>query len=209
MRTRVKICGITSVEDAFVAVSHGADALGFVFWPSSGRYLSPAAAGAIIRRLPPMVTTLAVVVDPGADEIDSIVSQSGVDLVQFHGQEPAQFCERCSRPYVKGIRVKSDGDVLEVGDAHPRARAFLLDTYKKGLPGGTGESFDWDLIPPDFGRPVILAGGLNAGNVGRAIAAAQPFAVDVSGGVERAPGVKDPAKIKQFLREVKRVSATQ
>ena len=209
MRTRVKICGITSVEDALTAVSLGADALGFVFWPRSGRYLSPAAAGDIIQRLPPMITTIAVVVDPSLDEIEAIIRQSGVDLVQFHGQEPAQFCAQCSRPYVKSIRVQSAGDAAQVEEAHPYARAFLLDTYKKGLPGGTGESFDWDLIPPDFGRPVILAGGLSADNVGEAIAAVRPFAVDVSGGVEQVPGVKDPAKVEQFLNEVKRVSATQ
>lgn len=209
MRTRVKICGITSLDDAMAAISHGADALGFVFWPKSGRYIAPADAGALIGRLPPMVTTLAVVVDPTGDELASIVDQANVDAVQFHGQEAADFCERCPRPYVKAVRVQSSADVHEASAGHPKARAFLLDTYKKGRPGGTGESFDWDLIPPDFARPVILAGGLTPQNVGRAVTHVRPYAVDVSGGVEKQPGVKDAGKIEQFLNEVKRVAVIQ
>ena len=209
MRTRVKICGIRSVEDAYTAIEHGADALGFNFWPPGSRYISPADAGDIIRQLPPLVATVAVVVEPSGDELADIVAHTQVDMVQFHGDESTAFCESAPRPYIKAIRVQSSGDVTRAGQAHPRARAFLMDAYKKGLPGGTGESFDWALIPSGFTRPTILAGGLNPENVGRAIEAVRPFAVDVSSGVEASPGVKDPGKVQKFLSEVKRVAATQ
>jgi phosphoribosylanthranilate isomerase len=207
LRTRVKICGITSEADALAAASAGADAIGFIFWRQSGRYITPQAAGVIVAKLPPMITAVGVMVDPSQAEVAAIVEQSGVNLLQFHGDENAVLCEQSPRPYIKAVRVRSAEDVQHVARAHPAARGFLLDTYRKGLPGGTGEAFDWELIPDDFAPPVILAGGLNSDYVVQAIAAVRPFAVDVSGGVEVRSGVKDPQKIRNFVKEVERAQA--
>ena len=191
------------------AASHGADALGFIFWRPSKRFVEPAEVPRLTAQLPPMLTKVAVVVDPEPAELSEILALSGADCVQFHGDEPAELCESCNRPYIKSVRVRARSDVEDTLAAHPRASALLLDTYKAGLPGGTGESFDWSLVPLDSGKPLILAGGLNRGNVAQAIAAVTPYAVDVSGGVESEPGVKDPAAIRAFLNEVNRARATQ
>lgn len=202
MSTRVKICGITRLEDAQLAIAAGADALGFVFYEPSPRYVSPTTAAAIIRELPPFVVTTALFVDASETYVRQVLEQTQIDLLQFHGDETPAFCEQFNRPYIKALRVKPTLDLLAEQTRFESARALLLDAYKPGVPGGTGESFDWALIPKALAPKIILAGGLDAGNVARAIAEVKPFAVDVSGGVEASKGIKDANKIKRFFEEV-------
>lgn len=202
MSTRVKICGITRLEDAQLAIAAGADALGFVFYEPSPRYVSPTTAAAIIRELPPFVVTTALFVDASETYVKQVLEQTQIDLLQFHGDETPAFCEQFNRPYIKALRVKPTLDLLAEQTRFESARALLLDAYKPGVPGGTGESFDWALIPKALAPKIILAGGLDAGNVARAIAEVKPFAVDVSGGVEASKGIKDANKIKRFFEEV-------
>lgn len=201
-RTRVKVCGITRFEDAVSAIEAGADALGFVFYPASPRYVTPEAAAHIINRLAPFITTVGLFVNAGHDEVAEIIDLTGIDLLQFHGDENEQFCSAFSRPYIKALRVGGDKNPEHEIERFPTARAVLLDTYRKGVPGGTGEVFDWDLVPEKRHKPIILAGGLRPQNVGSAIKRVRPFAVDVSGGVEAQAGVKDVNKILAFIREV-------
>ncbi len=200
MRTRVKICGITRIEDALEAIAAGADALGFVFYKPSPRYVTPETAGEIIARLPPFVTTVALFVNEPQDEIYRILDISGCDLIQFHGDESAEFCASFNRPWIKALRVKDaeslSGQLVEFRNA----RALLLDSYRPGVPGGTGETFNWELIPENPPRPIILAGGLTPENISSAVQQLQPYGVDVSGGVEAQKGIKDPAKIHAFIR---------
>ena len=202
MRTRVKICGITREQDAAAAVEHGADAIGLVFYPVSPRHVSIERAVAICRQLPPFVTTVALFVNSPADEIARVVDEVGVDLLQFHGQECADYCAQHRRPWIRAIRMKPETDVLAEQAAYAGGRGLLLDAYRPGVPGGTGETFDWARIPPMVGPQITLAGGLDPGNVGAAVRAVRPYAVDVSGGVEVEKGIKDPDKIKAFMHEV-------
>lgn len=203
MRTRVKICGITREQDAAAAVEHGADAIGLVFYPSSPRHVKIERAAAICRELPAFVTSVALFVDAPADDIARVVDEVGVDLLQFHGQESADYCSQHRRPWIRAIRMKPDTDVLAEHAAYAAARGLLLDAYRPGVPGGTGETFDWAHIPPAAGPRIILAGGLDAGNVGRAVREVRPYAVDVSGGVEAEKGIKDPNQIRAFMHEVR------
>ncbi|WP_261841106.1 phosphoribosylanthranilate isomerase [Aliamphritea ceti] len=203
---RVKICGITCLEDALLAIDAGADALGFVFYAPSPRYVSPDVAAEIIRELPPFVTTVALFVDAPVAEIQSVITLTQIDLLQFHGKETADYCEQFSRPYFKALRMSADLDVSATAAEYSSARAILLDAYRKGVPGGTGESFDWQRIPSDLSKPLILAGGLDESNIYRAITEVSPFAVDVSGGVERIKGRKSPEKINTFMSEVARAN---
>ena len=206
VRTRVKICGITRLEDALVAIDAGADALGFVFYAPSPRYVQPARAAEIIQQLPPFVTTTALFVDAPAAEVAAILAQTQVDLLQFHGDETQEYCTQFARPYFKAVRMSPELDVKrEVGRYHS-ARAVLLDAYRPGVPGGTGETFDWERIPADLDKPLILAGGLDQENVQRAIQKVRPYAVDVSGGVELSKGLKDRSKITIFMKEVARAN---
>ncbi|WP_426417519.1 phosphoribosylanthranilate isomerase [Aestuariirhabdus sp. LZHN29] len=200
-RTRAKVCGITRLEDALAAIEAGVDALGFVFYPPSPRFITPVDATAIIRQLPPFVSTVGLFVDAPAAEVDAAISLARLDLLQFHGKESAEYCSSFSRPYIKALRVRDGAQIAAQMTLYPCAQGLLLDTYKKGLPGGTGETFNWELVPAS-NQSVILAGGLDAGNVGQAIAAVRPYAVDVSGGVEAAPGIKDHRKILAFMSEV-------
>ncbi|GGK82703.1 phosphoribosylanthranilate isomerase [Amphritea balenae] len=202
MRTRVKICGITRYEDALAAVEAGADALGFVFYPPSPRYVTPEVAAQIIAQLPPLVTTVALFVNETADQVENIIKTAGIDLLQFHGDEAPEYCEQFSRPYFKALRMSPDIDVVAESERFTKARAILLDAYRPGVPGGTGEAFDWDRIPANLSKPLILAGGLDDKNVAQAISRVQPFAVDVSGGVEASKGLKDRSKITLFMKEV-------
>ena len=204
--TRVKICGITCLEDALQAIEAGADALGFVFYAPSPRYVSPEAAADIIRQLPPFVTTVALFVDAPVAEVQLVIGMTQVDLLQFHGKETAVYCEQFSRPYFKALRMSADIDVSSAAAEYSSARAILLDAYRKGVPGGTGESFDWQRIPSDLSKPLILAGGLDESNIYRAITEVCPFAVDVSGGVERVKGRKSFEKINTFMSEVARAN---
>ncbi|SIQ07911.1 phosphoribosylanthranilate isomerase [Marinobacterium stanieri] len=203
MSTRVKICGITNLGDALAAVEAGADALGFVFYAPSKRYVTPEQAGEIIRKLPPFVTTVGLFVNADVDFVESVLATAQLDLLQFHGDESNADCVRFGRPFIKALRVKPDLDLMQAFSAYPDARGILLDAYRPGVPGGTGEVFDWDLIPDEIAGAITLAGGLDASNVARAVAAVGPYAVDVSGGVEAAPGQKDGAKVSAFVEAAK------
>lgn len=204
MRTRVKICGITRVSDAVAAAEAGADAIGLVFYPPSPRNVDLARAAEIARALPPFVTTVALFVNADRDAIARVVDEIGVDLLQFHGDEDPSFCGQHGRPWLRALRMRPDLDLLAEAGRFGQARGLLLDAYQPGLPGGTGETFDWGRVPADLARRVIVAGGLDPGNVGTAVRSLRPYAVDVSGGVEAEKGVKDPVKIRAFINEVRR-----
>ncbi|WP_022949613.1 phosphoribosylanthranilate isomerase [Methylohalobius crimeensis] len=201
-RIRVKICGFTRIEDALAAAELGVDAIGLVFYPPSPRAVEVAQARRIALALPPFVTTVGLFVDAGAAAIEAVLRRVPLDLIQFHGNETPADCERLDRPYIKAIRMAEGVDLRREAERFESARGLLLDAYHPGVPGGTGKRFDWDLIPEDLPRPVILAGGLEAGNINAAIERVRPWAVDVSSGVERGKGIKDRAKMKAFLREV-------
>lgn len=200
---RVKICGITNCEDAIEAVAAGADALGLVFYRKSPRAVSVEQAAAIANAVSPFVTLVGLFVNAGAAEVEEVLAQVPLNLLQFHGDESAAYCEQFRRPYIKALRMKDGLDVPAAMAEHPRARGFLLDAYRPGVPGGTGESFDWQRVPQNSGQQIILAGGLHPGNVAEAIRVAGPQAVDVSGGVEAEPGRKDPQKVAAFIRAAK------
>lgn len=197
---RSKICGITRVEDALAAAAAGADAIGLVFYAKSPRAVSVEQARQIIAALPPFVTTVGLFVDVERDELRQILAQVPLDILQFHGDESAEQCEGHGRPYIKALRVKAGDDVAAQVARYPGAAGVLLDTFVEGVPGGTGLAFDWSLVPAGLSKPVILAGGLTPENVAAAIARVRPYAVDVSGGVESAKGIKDADKIRAFIR---------
>jgi len=205
-RTRVKICGITQLEDAYAAIAAGADALGFVFYEPSPRNISPKKAAELIRQLPAFVTTTALFVNATQALIDRIVLETRIDLLQFHGDESPEFCNQFQRPYIKALRMKPNMDLVSEAKAYATAQAILLDAYQPGIPGGTGEVFDWDRIPNDHPAPIILAGGLTADNVASAVSSVAPYAVDVSGGVEKSKGIKDAEKVEKFINEVNRAN---
>jgi phosphoribosylanthranilate isomerase len=202
-RTRVKFCGITRFEDARLAVELGVDALGFVFYEKSPRYISTADAADIIRRLPPLVSKVGLFVDAKSEDVASVLAAVPIDVVQFHGAESAADCERVGRPYVKAVRMSDTVDLAAEAARFTAAAALLVDAYDADLVGGTGAVFEWSRVPAGLAKPIILAGGLDASNVGRAIATVKPYAVDVSSGIEREKGIKDPAKMQEFMREVK------
>jgi phosphoribosylanthranilate isomerase len=201
---RSKICGITRIEDALAAVEAGADAIGFVFYAKSPRAVTVQQARAIIQALPPFVTTVGLFVNASRCELGEILDAVPLDLLQFHGDEAAEDCEGWHRPYIKALRVKAGDDIAAAVDAYPSASGVLLDTYVEGVPGGTGEAFDWSLIPHRLSKPLILAGGLTPENVADAVARVKPYAVDVSGGVEASKGIKDHAKIHAFINAVRK-----
>lgn len=188
------------------AIRAGADALGFVFYAPSPRAVTLEQAAEIISALPPFVTTTALFVDADRVFIEEILAGTSVDLLQFHGAESEVFCASFSRPYIKALRMRPDIDLISSVRAYPSARAILLDAYTPGIPGGTGARFDWSRIPRQLASQIILAGGLEVDNIAEAVRTVQPFAVDVSGGVEASRGIKDAAKIEQFIGEVNRVN---
>ena len=200
---RSKICGITRIEDALAAVEAGADAIGFVFYAKSPRAVDVRQARAIIAELPPFVTTVWLFVDASRCELNEILEVVPLDLLQFHGDEAPEDCEGYHRPWIKALRVRPGDDLEAACQRYAGARGILLDTYVAGVPGGTGEAFDWSLVPARLSKPIILGGGLSAANVGQAIAQVRPYAVDVSGGVEQAKGIKDAAKIEAFMQAVR------
>ncbi|MEH6811698.1 MAG: phosphoribosylanthranilate isomerase [Motiliproteus sp.] len=202
MRTRVKICGITRIEDAKTAVDAGADAIGLVFYAPSPRAVTIEQAIAICRTLPAFVTVTALFVDASRDFVTQVIDSVPVDLLQFHGKESPEYCGSFSRPYMKAIRVKPGLDIIQQFEQYRSARALLLDAYRPGVPGGTGETFDWNLIPQSLASSVVLAGGLTPDNVASAISAVGPYAVDVSGGVEAGKGIKDSKLVTKFIHEV-------
>ncbi len=202
MRTRIKICGITRAEDAWAAIQAGADALGFVFYPPSPRCVEVGAAASIIRSLPPFVTTVALFVNADRETIAGVLEETGIDLIQFHGNECPDYCAEHGRPWIKAVRMKDDVDLDKLARDYADARALLLDAYRPGVPGGTGEAFDWGRIPAELAGRIVLAGGLTPDNVAEAVRQVRPYAVDVSGGVEAEKGIKDADKIKRFIRGV-------
>jgi phosphoribosylanthranilate isomerase len=208
-RTRVKICGIADVAAARVAADAGADAIGLVFYRPSPRYVAPAQAAAIARSLPPFVMAVGLFVDATRDDVAAVLDAVPLDLLQFQGNEPPEFCAAFGRPFVRAVRVEPGTDLLEYAGRFSRAKALLLDAHVPGQPGGTGQTFDWAGIPREFPLPLILSGGLTAQNVGRAVREVRPWAVDVSSGVERSRGVKDPGKIVEFIRSVRLEDAGQ
>ena len=201
-RTRVKICGITRPEHARAAAGAGADAIGLVFYEPSPRYVTRARAWEVCAALPPLISVVGVFVNPEPRDIETVVEDLPVDLLQFHGEEPRELCAGAGRPYVKAVRVRTRDDIVEAADRYCDARALLLDAHHDALWGGTGSRFDWNVVPDDVGRPVVLAGGLTPENVAGAIRLVRPFAVDVSGGVESAPGEKDIQSMERFMKEV-------
>ncbi len=201
-RTRVKICGITRVEDAVDAVNAGADAIGLVFYAQSPRAVTIAQAQAIVAAIPPFVSVVGLFVNAPKTQIESILSQVHLDILQYHGDETPSECIQINLPYYKAIRVKADTNLVQYAQDYHTAKALLLDTYSEAAFGGTGQTFDWNLIPKHLPKPIILAGGLSADNVGHAIQQVQPYAVDISGGVEASKGIKDVAKIAAFMQGV-------
>jgi len=204
MYTRIKICGITRPEDGLAAAQLGADAIGLVFHKPSARYVGVPRALEIIAALPPFVTVVGLFVDTDPGVIYSVVEKVPLDMVQYHGDEPAEICDEVNRPYIKALRVRPDMDVAAEAGRYPRARAILLDTYSQRAAGGTGEVFDWSKVPRGLNTPIILAGGLTPANVAEAIRVVRPHAVDVSSGVESARGIKDAALVREFIEAVKR-----
>jgi phosphoribosylanthranilate isomerase len=199
---RVKICGITRPEDGLLAAQLGADAVGLVFHDKSPRAVTPERARAIVAALPPFVTRVGLFVNAAPERIEAVLRQVPLDVLQFHGDEPAEDCRPYGRPYIKAIRMRLGLDLRRAALAYPDAAALLLDAYVVGIEGGTGLSFDWSRVPRDLPRPLILAGGLTPDNVTRALALTRPYAVDVSGGVERDKGVKDEDKMRRFIQSV-------
>ncbi|MDO8263965.1 MAG: phosphoribosylanthranilate isomerase [Gallionella sp.] len=211
MVTRVKICGITRVEDALAAARSGADAIGLVFYERSPRHVSIAQAAQLAAALPPFVSVVGLFVDAEAAFVREVLAQVPLDLLQFHGDESPEFCAQFAKPYLKAIRVKAGVDLLQCAAHFHTSKGLLLDAHVEGVPGGTGATFDWTLIPRQLPLPVILSGGLDPENVAAAIKQVQPYAVDVSSGVEAGKGIntlkgiKDAAKIAAFINEVKRI----
>ncbi len=204
MRTRVKICGITSERDALAAVEAGADAIGLVFYPPSPRAVDTERALSVVRRLPPFVSVVGLFVDAAPEEIHRVLENVPIDILQFHGEETPQVCAGYGRPYIKAIPMREGVDLHRATETYQAASGLLLDTHRQGQPGGTGVRFDWDRIPATLAPRIILAGGLNPSNVETAVRRVGPYALDVSGGVEREKGVKDPAKMAAFMRGVRR-----
>ena len=201
---RVKICGITRPEDAEAALSAGADAIGIVFYPKSSRYVADLGlAREIAQSAGPFVSVVALVVDVSADCVETLCRTVPLNMLQFHGDESVSFCEQFERPYIKALRMQEGVDAAHEASRYTNASGILLDAYKPGVPGGTGERFDWSRFPAAAVKPMILAGGLDADNVAQAITMTRPYAVDVSGGVEASPGIKDPNKIATFIQKVR------
>ena len=196
--TRVKLCGFTHPDDVAIAVDLGADALGFVFYPPSPRALTLEQAVVLTRPVPAFVTRVGLFVDASEAMVRETFDRARLNLVQYHGAETPEFCQAVGLPYIRAIRVRPEMDLIAEMERYGDASGFLLDAYKPGVPGGTGESFDWGLIPKTD-RPVILAGGLTPENAMDAIQVVAPWALDVSGGIESAPGRKDPDKMARFI----------
>lgn len=206
MAVRVKICGITREQDLHAACDAGADALGFVFYEKSPRNVPAMAAAALVRELPPFVQSVGLFVNADPAFIEAVLETVPLDLLQFHGDESPADCARYGRPYIKAVRVNRDTDLLKCAADFEDARGLLLDAYVPGVPGGTGERFDWSLIPEKMPKAVILSGGLTPDNVAEAVEQVRPWAVDVSSGVEMAKGIKDAHKIAQFIANAKEAS---
>jgi len=202
LRTRIKICGLTRQEDMLVAIDAGADALGLVFYPPSPRFVDLETADALAQLVPPFVTAVGLFANADPQVVRETLAAVPLHLLQFHGDEDEDYCRQFDRPYVKAARMKPGIDLLQYVSAFPSAQAILLDAFVEGF-GGGGKAFDWNLIPRSLPKPLILSGGLDAGNVGEAVVRVRPAAVDVSSGVEAAKGIKDAKKIHAFVSAVR------
>ncbi|PRP70284.1 N-(5'-phosphoribosyl)anthranilate isomerase [Chromobacterium amazonense] len=196
---RIKICGITQPEHGAEAARLGADAIGLVFYDKSPRNVSIEQARAVIAALPPFVSVVALFVNPAREWVEQVLSACAVDVLQFHGEESAEFCRSFRRPYLKAVRVKPGVDLRQWAAAYPDARGLLTDAFVEGAHGGTGATFDWALLPDDLPLPLILSGGLDEHNIEEAVRRVKPAAVDVSSGVEAAKGIKDAARMAAFI----------
>lgn len=203
MKTRIKICGLTREEDVDAAVAAGADALGFVFYPPSPRYVTAQRAVELVRRIPPFVEVVGLFVNEPPEVVQAVCATLPISILQFHGDEDAAYCRQFSRPYLRAARVRPELDLVEFAGSFPDARGLLLDAFVEGY-GGGGHVFDWTLIPPDLPGFLVLSGGLTAANVGDAIRRVRPVAVDVSSGVEMGKGIKDHSKIAAFVAAVRK-----
>lgn len=202
MKTRIKICGLTRASDLQEAVDAGVDALGLVFYPPSPRYVDLATAASLASRVPPLVTIVGLFVNADPARVRATLAAVPIHLLQMHGDEDEAYCRQFDRPYVKAARVRAGMDLLQYAAGFPSAQALLLDAFVEGY-GGGGKVFDWSLVPPTLGKPLILSGGLDAGNVGDAVRRLKPAAVDVSSGVEADKGIKDAKKIRAFVKAVR------
>lgn len=208
MRTRIKFCGMTRPGDVRLAIELGVDAVGLVFAAKSPRRLEPGQAEALRAAVPPLVSAVALFMDNPGSEVEAVVRRIKPDLLQFHGAESDAFCRGFGLPFVKVLAMGGGGDALALRKRYPSASAFLLDGHAPGQPGGAGASFDWSRVPA-LGKPVFLAGGLGPGNVADAVRAVRPFAVDVSSGIESAPGIKDGGRMQAFVDEVRRADRSK
>ena len=208
MHTRIKICGINHLDDALKSVEFGADAIGLIFVEKSPRYASLTDARIIAESMPPFVTVVGLFMDSSAKEVKEALKVVPLNLLQFHGDESPEYCDQFGMPYIKVLRMRENVNVVAFAQEYPNAAGILLDTYKMGVGGGTGHTFDWNLIPEDVPLPLILAGGLTPENVASAVETVKPYAVDVSSGVESEPAIKDHKKIEQFIKEVQRVGTS-
>jgi phosphoribosylanthranilate isomerase len=201
--TRIKICGITRPEDAQAAIDCGADAIGLVFYAKSPRAVTVEQALACVNVVSPFVSVVALFVDEPAQSIERILSAVPVDIIQFHGDETPEFCAQFGRPFLKALRVQAATDIVSLSTEYGSSRGILLDAWQEGVPGGTGRTFDWALATGALPKSIVLAGGLNPGNVAAAIEQVRPAAVDVSGGVELKPGIKSKSAIEDFISAVR------
>lgn len=208
MRTRIKFCGMTRPGDVRLAVELGADAVGLVFAAASPRRLEPGQAEALRAAVPPLVSAVALFMDNPGSEVEAVIRRIKPDLLQFHGAESDAFCRGFGLPFVKVLAMGGGGDALALRKRYPSASAFLLDGHAPGESGGNGVSFDWSRVPV-LGKPVFLAGGLKPGNVAEAVRAVRPYAVDVSSGIESAPGLKDGGRMQAFVDEVRRADRSK
>ena len=208
-RTRVKICGITRPEDGLAAARSGADAIGLVFYEKSPRVIDVQQAQQICHRLPAFVTVVSLFMNPEKSLVDEVLEKCPIDLLQFHGTEPAEFCRSFAKPYIKALGMAGDTPLQQLAEPYGDARGILLDSHQLGAAGGTGETFDWNKIPPAYRESIILAGGLNPDNVAAAVQRVRPYAVDLSSGVEQAPGIKDSDLILRLMNEIKRIDCEQ
>ena len=199
MITKVKFCGITNLQDAISAAELGADALGFVFYPKSPRFISPKNAKEIIKKLPPFISMVGLFVNQSKSEVEEVIKGCPLNLLQFHGDENESFCKQYNLPYIKAISMKSDVDLLKCIQEYNSAKALLLDTFSKVARGGSGEVFDWKMIPPNTLKPIIVAGGLTPENVQTLLEVISPYGVDVSSGIEINKGLKDYKLMKKFI----------
>ena len=207
--TRVKICGITRTEDALHAAAEGVDAIGLVFYQKSPRFVTASQAADISNKLPAFVTSVALFKDADAEEVSRILTEVPIDLLQFHGSESAEFCRQFGKPYIKALGMAGESVVPKRVEEYHDARGLLLDGHAPGADGGTGQSFEWNMIPDDLEYPLILAGGLDVNNVAEAIQSVQPYAVDISSGVESEKGIKDAALVTAFMNNVRQANNEQ